>query len=114
MIGCSHTDVFCYSQNVGLYTNSVNDKQEVGEFTSVQELHWVGGSRGLAEGLGGDGQDPESIANPFGESGDGICGVLQARCYDCPLDGAQGLLLDGVRQRAGIWNKAGLFQNAYC
>lgn len=77
------------------------------ECTSVQELHWVGGRWGLAEGFGGDGQDPESIAHTFGEGGDDVGGLLQARGYDGPLDGAQGLLLDGIHQGAGIWKKKG-------
>lgn len=72
------------------------------ECTSVQELHWVRGGRGLAEGFGGDGQDPESVTHTFGEGGDGVGGLLQARSYDGPLDGAQGLLLDGVHQGAGV------------
>lgn len=62
----------------------------------------VSGRRGLAEGFGGDGQHPEGIAHAFGEGGDGVGGLLQARGDDGPLDGAQGLLLDGVHQGTGI------------
>lgn len=72
--------------------------------TSVQQLHGVGGGRGLAEGLGGDGQDPEGVAHTFGEAGDSVAGLLQTRSYDGPLDGAEGLLLDGKHQRGGIWS----------
>ena len=76
--------------------------QEMHECTSVQELHGVRGGGGFAESLGGDGQDPESIADSFGEGGDGVGGLLQARGYDGPLDGAQGLLLNGIHQATGI------------
>lgn len=74
------------------------------ESTSVEELHWVGGRWGLAESFRGDGQNSESIAHIFGESGDGIDGLLKARSYDGPLDGAQGLLLNGIHQGAWLWN----------
>ena len=77
------------------------------ECTSVQELHWVSGWWRLAEGFRGDGQDPESIAYTFGEGGDGVDGLLQARSDDGPLDGAKGLLLDGIHQGAGIWKEKG-------
>lgn len=70
--------------------------------TSVQELHRVSGRGRLAKGFGGDGQDPESIADTFGEGGDGVVSLLQARSYDGPLDGAKGLLLNGIHQGSGI------------
>lgn len=73
--------------------------------TSVQELHGVSGRWGLAESLGGDGQDPESVADCLGEGVDGVGGLLQARSYDDPLDGAQGLLLNSIHHRAGILKK---------
>lgn len=78
--------------------------------TSVQQLHGVGGGRGLAEGLGGDGQDPEGVAHTFGEAGDRVAGLLQTRSYDGPLDGAEGLLLDGKHQRGGIWSAERVYQ----
>lgn len=70
--------------------------------TSVQQLHLVGGRWGLAECFRRDCQDPKGIAKSFWEGGDGVYGVLQAWSYDGPLDGAQGLLLDGIHEGAGV------------
>ena len=73
-----------------------------GSRTSVQELERLGGSGGLAEGLGGDGEHPEGVAEALGEGGDGVAGLRQAGGDDGPLDGAQRLLLDGVHQGARL------------
>lgn len=71
--------------------------------TSVQELDRIGCRRRFAEGFGGDGQNPEGIADTFWEGGDGVGRLLQTRGDYDPLDGAEGLLLEGIHQGTGIW-----------
>ena len=71
-------------------------------FTSVQQLDQVGRGWWFAERLPGGRQHSESISDSFGQRGDGVVGLLQVRRHHRPLDRAQRLLLDHVKQGAGI------------